>query len=186
MDEDPSPEKDYPKALASVDMYSSAQIDNPKPVSLMYKRRRHNNLNSGNVNASEDSTRTSQDPSSSTITTAATTLPAMTATTTTSAPARKHFLSALVEYSLLESFEPKESTVLHPPDLDASKLDSSVPPNCVKLIEDLQIEIRKLNAERETMRFEMMSAQAMIKILQSRVDALKKENEDMKSGTQDP
>ncbi|PPD86147.1 hypothetical protein GOBAR_DD16906 [Gossypium barbadense] len=67
-----------------------------------------------------------------------------------------------------------------PPIYETANLDSMVPPGCMKLISDLQNEIRKISAERETLKLEMMSAQAMINILQSKVDFLSKENEDLK------
>ncbi|KAI4346466.1 hypothetical protein L6164_007360 [Bauhinia variegata] len=176
MDEYPSPEKDNSKQ--HVDEYPSPHTDNPKPFSI-YKRRRYNSLNASHTNVSEDSTRTSLDPCSSTTTTAAT-LPAPTSTSTAT---RKHFLSALVEFSLLESLEPKENPSVNPPEFDVSNLDSSVPPHCIKFIEHLQSEIQKLSVERETLKFEMMSAQAMINILQSRVDILNKESEELKRKT---
>ncbi|KAI4352667.1 hypothetical protein L6164_006895 [Bauhinia variegata] len=177
MNEYPLPEKDNSK---HGDEYPSPQADNPKPLSI-YKRRRHNGLNASHANVSEDSTRTSLDPCSSTTTTAAT-LPA----TTTSTAKRKHFLSALVEYSLLESIEPKENPSVNPPEFDAANLDSSVPPNCKKFIEHLQSEIHKLSVEREALKFETMSAQSMVNILQSRINNLTVENEDLKRKTQDP
>ncbi|XP_047152339.1 NAC domain containing protein 50-like [Vigna umbellata] len=186
MAEYPSPEKDD-NNCKQVDEYPSPQTDNPKPFSLIYKRRRHN-LNSNHSNVSGDSIRTGQDPCSSTITTAATTLPTTTAgaDTTNSAP-KKHFLSALVEFSLQESLESKESLALiKAPDFDAENLESSMSPSSAKFIKNLQNEIHKLAVEKETMRFEMMSAQAMINILQSRVDVLSKENEDLKRMTQNP
>jgi len=186
MAEYPSPEKDD-NNCKQVDEYPSPQTDNPKPFSLIYKRRRHN-LNSNHSNVSGDSIRTGQDPCSSTITTAATTLPTTTAgaATTNSAP-KKHFLSALVEFSLQESLESKESLALvKAPDFDAENLESSMSPSCIKFIKDLQNEMHKIAVEKETMRFEIMSAQAMINILQSRVDILSKENEDLKRMAQKP
>ncbi|XP_027365033.1 NAC domain containing protein 50 isoform X2 [Abrus precatorius] len=186
MAEYPSPEKDD-NNCKQMDEYPSPQADNPKPIPQIYKRRRHNLSNHSIV--SGDSIRTSQDPCSSTITTAATTLPTTTtaAATTTTAP-KKHFLSALVEFSLLESLESKESlaSIQPPPDFDAADLESSVPPSCAKFIKHLQSEMQKLAVEKETMRFEMMSAQAMINILQSRVDILSKENEELKRMIEKP
>lgn len=181
MAEFPSPEKDNSKR--QIDEYPSPQTDNTKPFSQIYKRRRHY-LNSNHSNVNGDSIRTSQDPPcSSTITTAATTVPAATAsatTATTNAAPKKHFLSALVEFSLMESLESKGSLAVQPPEFDAAALEASVPPSCVKFIKHMQNEIYKLSEERETMRFEMMSAQAMINMLQSRVDLLSKENEELK------
>jgi hypothetical protein len=144
---------------------------------LMYKRRRHNDSSSSNGVASENSGGAAQDRSSST-TTAATTMSTVT-TATTRPPTTRNFLSALVEYSLLESIEPKESTPV-PPELDAGNTDSALSPSCLKFIQDLQREIHQISIERDTLKFEMMSAQAMINILQSRIEVLNKENSDLK------
>uniref|UniRef100_K7N4G2 NAC domain-containing protein n=1 Tax=Glycine max TaxID=3847 RepID=K7N4G2_SOYBN len=180
MAEYPSPEKDD-NNCKHMDDYPSPQTDNPKPFSQIYKRRRHN-LNSNNSNVSGDSVRTSQDPCSSTITTAATALPTATvAGTATNTAPKKHFLSALVEFSLLESLESKDNLAsIKAPDFDTENLESSMPPSCAKFIKQMQSEMQKLSVEKETIRFEMMSAQAMINILQSRIDVLSKENEDLK------
>lgn len=147
---------------------------------LIYKRRRHTDTSSSNCNISENSSGATQDRSSST-TTAATTMSTMTTATTRPATTR-NFLSALVEYSLLESIEPKESTPV-PPELDAANLDSALSPSCLKFIQDLQREIHQVSIERDTLKFEMMSAQAMINILQSRIEVLNKENSDLKSSS---
>lgn len=149
----------------------------PFPL-LQYKRRKHNNETGSNrSNGSENSTRTSQDPCSSTTTTAATTSAEMMMATTS---ATTTAISALLEFSLMEPLEPKENPRVPPPALDAASLDSSMSPSCRKFINDLQSEIRKISVERETLKLEMMSAHAMINILQSRVDFLNKENEDLK------
>lgn len=150
----------------------------PFPL-LQYKRRKHNNETGSNrSNGSENSTRTSQDPCSSTTTTAATTTSAEMMMATTSATTTA--ISALLEFSLMEPLEPKENPCVPPPALDAASLDSSMSPSCRKFINDLQSEIHKISVERETLKLEMMSAHAMINILQSRVDFLNKENEDLK------
>lgn len=149
---------------------------------LRYKRRRHHELNSDYSNGSENSSRTTQDRCSSTTTTAATTMPAA---ATRTVPTTKNFLSALVEYSLLESFDPKESTPAPPPEFDPANLNSSAPPGCLKFVQDLRNEIHRISLERETLKFEMTSAQAMINILQSRIDLLNKENEDLKRSIRD-
>ncbi|XP_020965963.1 NAC transcription factor NAM-B2 isoform X2 [Arachis ipaensis] len=183
MAEFPSPEKED-NSKRQIDEYPLPQTENTKPISQIYKRRRHYlNVNHSNVNG--DSVRTIQEPPcSSTITTAATTLPTATTTASTAitnvAP-KKHFLSALVEFSLMESLESKGNPSVQPPEFDDASLEASVPPNCVKLIKRMQGEIYKLSEERETMRFEMMSAQAMINMLESRIEILSKENEELKS-----
>ncbi|KAG6760418.1 hypothetical protein POTOM_036940 [Populus tomentosa] len=88
--------------------------------------------------------------------------------------------STRTKFSLMEPLEPKENPRVPPPALDAASLDSSMSPSCRKFINDLQSEIHKISVERETLKLEMMSAHAMINILQSRVDFLNKENEDLK------
>ncbi|KAJ6892501.1 NAC domain containing protein 50-like [Populus alba x Populus x berolinensis] len=154
-------------------------LNTEAPLTLLqYKRRKHNNETGSNrSNASENSTRTSQDPCSSTTTTAATTSAEMMMATTS---ATTTAISALLEFSLMEPLEPKENPRVPPPALDAASLDSSMSPSCRKFINDLQSEIHKISVERETLKLEMMSAHAMINILQSRVDFLNKENEDLK------
>lgn len=180
MAEYPSPERDDCKQHKHMDdEYPSSQTDIPKPFSQIYKRRRHH-LNSNHSNVSGDSIRNSQDTCSSTTTTATMTLPA-TATITTNTAPKKHFLSALVEFSLLETLGLKENHAsVQPADFDVANLESSMPPNCVKFIKQLQSEMQKLSVEKEAMRFELTSAQAMINILQSRVDILGNENAELK------
>ncbi|XP_065870941.1 NAC domain containing protein 50-like isoform X2 [Euphorbia lathyris] len=146
----------------------------PFPL-LQYKRRKHNDdAFSNRSNASDNSTRTTQDRCSSTTSTAATDTTMATANATTTA------ISALLEFSLMESIEPKERTLVPPRRVDAAGLDLSVPPSCMKFINDLQSEIHKISVEKERLNLEMMSAHAMINILQSRMDFLNKENEDLK------
>ncbi|KAK8510094.1 hypothetical protein V6N13_103693 [Hibiscus sabdariffa] len=150
----------------------------PLPL-LQYKRRRHNDLDPFHANASENSTRTTQDRCSSTATTAATVAMSPTSATNTA-------VSALLEFSLMEPLEPIENSPrVPPPVFDTANLDSVVPPGCMKLINELQNEIHKISVEKETLKLEMMSAQAMINILQSRIDYLSKENEDLKRSNRD-
>ncbi|KAB2063444.1 hypothetical protein ES319_A10G216500v1 [Gossypium barbadense] len=142
---------------------------------LRYKRRRHTDLGPNHANASENSTRTTQDRCSSTTTTAAA------ATTTSPSSATTTAISALLEFSLMESLELKENNHrVPPPTFDIANLDSVVPPSCMKLINELQKEIRKISVERESLKLEMMSAQTMINILHSRIDSLSKENQELK------
>ncbi|KAJ0764101.1 putative transcription factor NAM family [Helianthus annuus] len=102
---------------------------------------------SNNANGSEDSTTTSQDPR-----------------------------RALLEFPLLESIEAKEC---HPPttlpSFDAATLEKSVPPGYLKFISNLENEILNVSMEKETLKIEVMRAQAMIEILQSRIEDLTKE-----------
>lgn len=171
LDDYPSPLADDPQPLLS--------LFNQQPGILrQYKRRRHNESNSNRSNASEISSRLTHDPCSSTTTTASTEA-SVTATT------KRNFLSALVEFQLLESLEPKDKTPVAPPEFNAALHNSSVPPSCLKFIESLQNEIHKISIEKETLKFEMLSAQAVINILQSRIDLLNKENEDLKRNAQE-
>ncbi|XP_050384963.1 NAC domain containing protein 52-like [Argentina anserina] len=166
LDDYPSPRTDDPQPLLS--------LFNQQPGILrQYKRRRHNESNSNRSNASEISSGLTHDPCSSTTTTASTEA-SVTATT------KRNFLSALVEFQLLESIEPKDKTPVAPPEFNAALHSSSVPSSCLKFIESLQNEIHKISIEKETLKFEMLSAQAVINILQSRIDLLTKENEDLK------
>ncbi|KAB2084019.1 hypothetical protein ES319_A05G306500v1 [Gossypium barbadense] len=159
------------------------------PLSLFgHKRRRHNDFgpNHANVtenstrNVTENSTRMTQDRWSSTTTTTTTTPPPPPSATTMA-------VSALLEFSLMESMEPKENLHVPPtPKYNATTiLNSMVPPSCMKLINDLQKEIHNTSIERETLKLEMMSAQTMIDILQSKIDFLSKENEDLKKSNRD-
>ncbi|KAL5800369.1 hypothetical protein ACOSQ4_033253 [Xanthoceras sorbifolium] len=150
----------------------------PLPL-LQYKRRRQNDSGYNQSNASENSTGTGQGPSSSTTTTAETTMNMATTSATTTA------VSALLEFSQMERIETKETTRVFGATFEADRYDSSVPPSYVKLIDDLKKQVHKVTVERETLKLEMMSAQAMINILQSRVDSLIKDNEDMKRRTRD-
>ncbi|XP_030974622.1 NAC domain containing protein 50-like [Quercus lobata] len=156
-----------------MDDYPSPCLANPRPSPLLrYKKRRNNELNSNHSNGLETSTRTSQDHCSST-------------TTTTTAPAtRRNFLSKLEECFLLEYIEPKDSLSVSPL-FDIANLDSSVPPSCLKFIQDLRNEMHKISVERETLKSELRSAQTVFNILQCRIDLLNKENEDLKRSAQD-
>ncbi|GAV64752.1 NAM domain-containing protein, partial [Cephalotus follicularis] len=149
----------------------------PFPL-LQYKRRRHNDSSSSHSNASGNSTRTTQDLCSSTTTTAAKT--ATTTISTSMASATTTAVSALLEFSLMESLEPIERPHVRQPTFDATNLDLSVSPSIQKFLNDLQKELHKVSVERETLKLEMMSAHAMINILQSRIDFLNKENENLK------
>ncbi|KAI3816165.1 hypothetical protein L1987_15855 [Smallanthus sonchifolius] len=112
------------------------------------KRSKPSDPNSSNANGSEDSTTTSQDPR-----------------------------RALLEFPLLESIEAKEC---HPPttlpSFDAATLEKSVPPGYLKFISNLENEILNVSMEKETLKIELMRAQAVIDILQSQIEVLSKEN----------
>ncbi|CAK9186357.1 unnamed protein product [Ilex paraguariensis] len=135
--------------------------EDPEPISLVPdKKSKHNDPNSSHANGSEDSTTTSKD---------------LTVKTTTT-----NFSSALLEFPLLESIEAKESLPVNAPTFDSSNLEKSVPPGYLKFISNLENEILNVSMERETLKIEVMRAQAMINVLQSRIDLLNKENEDLR------
>ncbi|GJV18600.1 hypothetical protein Tco_1367620, partial [Tanacetum coccineum] len=91
--------------------------------------------------------------------------------------------SALVEFPLLQSFEAKESQPSSSqPSFDAATLEKSVPPGYLKFINNLESEILNVSMEKETLKIEVMRAQAMIDILQSQINNLTKENADLKRG----
>ncbi|GMJ14243.1 Arabidopsis NAC domain containing protein 51, SUPPRESSOR OF GENE SILENCING 1 [Hibiscus trionum] len=121
-----------------------------------------------------------QDHCSSTTTTATTTTSPSSNTTTA--------VSALLEFSLMECREPieKKPPRVPPPIYENANLDSMVPPGCMKLINELQNEVRKISAERETLKLELMSAQAMVSILRSKIDLLSEENEELKERNRGP
>ncbi|MGI4297483.1 hypothetical protein ACR2WD_27555, partial [Klebsiella pneumoniae] len=62
----------------------------------------------------------------------------------------------------------------------ASNLEKSVPPGYLKFISNLENEILNVSMERETLKIEVMRAQAMINILQSRIDLLNRDNEELR------
>ncbi|KAL8218285.1 hypothetical protein R6Q57_021658 [Mikania cordata] len=126
-----------------------------EPFSLFHnKRSKPSDPNSSNANGSEESTTTSEDPR-----------------------------RALLEFPLLESIEAKEC---HPPttlpSFDAATLEKSVPPGYLKFISNLENELLNVSMEKETLKIEVMRAQAMIDILQSRNEVLTKENGGFRTG----
>jgi hypothetical protein len=124
-------------------------------------KQQHNDPSSSHANGSEDSTTTSHDPNPTT--------------------AARNFSSALLEFPLLESVEPRDNQPpAAPPTFDASNLEKSVPPGYLKFISNLENEILNVSMERETLKIEMMRAQAMINILQSRIDLLSKDNDELR------
>ncbi|XP_076921369.1 NAC domain containing protein 50-like [Bidens hawaiensis] len=126
--------------------------------SLFNKKSKETDPNSSNANGSEDST-TSENP----ITT--------------------NMSSALVEFPLLEPVSAKESQpLITSPSFDASTLEKSVPPGYLKFISNLENEILNVSMDKETLKIEVMRAQAMISILQSRADCLTKENDELRKG----
>ncbi|CAN4105821.1 unnamed protein product [Withania somnifera] len=135
--------------------------EEPELLSLSQsKRSKHDVPSSSRANGSEDSTTTSQVPVNMMMTT--------------------DYPLALIGLPLLESFEPKESQPSNPLTFDSSNLEKSVPPGYLKFINNLENGILNVSMERETLKIEVMRAQAMINVLQSRIDLLTKENEDMR------
>lgn len=86
-----------------------------------------------------------------------------------------NFSCGLLEFPLLESVEPKEQ-----PSLPASVIDINVPPSYLKLFEELRNEIYRTSIEKESLKIEVMSTRTMINILQTKIDHLTKENEELK------
>ncbi|KAK1409641.1 hypothetical protein QVD17_36170 [Tagetes erecta] len=126
-------------------------------ISLFHNKRSKQsvdpNTDGSNTNASQDST-TSQDP------------------------------SALMEFPLLQSLEANKSQPsASQPSFHASNLEKSVPPGYLKFINNLEKEILDVSMEKETLKIEVMRAQAMIDILQSKIDVLTKENINLKRDT---
>lgn len=90
--------------------------------------------------------------------------------------------SALMEFPLLQSLEASKSQPTGQPSFHASTLEKSVPPGYLKFINNLESEFLDISMQRETMKIEVMRAQAMINILQSQIDVLTKENVDLRRG----
>ncbi|KAJ8445068.1 hypothetical protein Cgig2_022588 [Carnegiea gigantea] len=129
----------------------------PEPLSLgPNKRLRHSEPDSCHSNASEISTTRTQGPCSSSMGTT-------------------NFTSGLLEFPLLESVEHKER-----PSPPANVIDINVPPSYLKLFEELRNEIYRTSIEKESLKIEVMSARTMINILQTKVDHLTRENEELK------
>lgn len=130
----------------------------PEPLSLgPNKRLRHSEPDSCHSNASEISTTRTQGPCSSSMGTT-------------------NFSSGLLEFPLLESVEHKE----RPSPPPANVIDINVPPSYLKLFEELRNEIYRTSIEKESLKIEVMSARTMINILQTKVDHLTRENEELK------
>ncbi|KAH0775730.1 hypothetical protein MTR67_046830 [Solanum verrucosum] len=124
------------------------------------KRSKHDDPSSSHANGSEDSTTSQQDPPTKTMTT--------------------NYSPTLLTFPLLDPLEPKEAQPSNSLNFDSSNLEKSVPPGYLKFISNLENEILNVSMERETAKIEVMRAQAMINILQSRLDLLNKENEDLR------
>ncbi|XP_071734599.1 NAC domain containing protein 50-like [Rutidosis leptorrhynchoides] len=91
--------------------------------------------------------------------------------------------SALMEFPLLQHLEANKSQPsASQPSFDAATLEKSVPPGYLKFINNLENEILNTSKEKETLKIEVMRAQAMINILQSQVEVLTKDNDGLKKG----
>ncbi|CAI9773020.1 unnamed protein product [Fraxinus pennsylvanica] len=131
--------------------------ENPELSLSQSKRLKHDDPNSSHANGSEDSTTTTHDTLKMMMTT--------------------NLSPALLEFPLLEPIEPKENNPVNSLTFDSSILEKSVPPGYLKFINDLENGILNVSMERETLKIEVMRAEAMINVLQSRVEILTKENE---------
>ncbi|MCD7451308.1 hypothetical protein HAX54_010927 [Datura stramonium] len=148
-----------PQALSFI--CKRERSEEPELLSLAQRKRsKHDDPSSSHANGSEDSTTSQQDPPTKMMTT--------------------NYSPTLLTFPLLEPLEPKESQPSNPLTFDSSNLEKSVPPGYLKFISNLENEILNVSMERETLKIEMMRAQAMINILQSRIDLLNKENEDLR------
>ncbi|XP_057471527.1 NAC domain containing protein 50-like [Actinidia eriantha] len=146
-------------------------ITNPETLSLVpNKRTKNDDPNSSNANGSEDSN---------------TTPPDLCISTTTTNTRTTNFSSTLLEFPLLEPVEPKENIPNNLHAFDASNLEKSVPPGYLKFISNLENEILNVSMERETLKIELMRAQAMINILQSRIDLVNRDNEELRRVVRD-
>ncbi|CAM8964770.1 unnamed protein product [Rhodiola kirilowii] len=88
--------------------------------------------------------------------------------------------AAMAAKTLLEF--PKETSLPTrlPSKFDLASFDIPVHPSYLDLISNLQNEIHSVSADRDKLRIEMMHAQAMINVLQSRINFLLQENEELK------
>ncbi|XP_010484932.1 PREDICTED: NAC domain-containing protein 13-like isoform X2 [Camelina sativa] len=139
----------------------------PLPL-LQYKRRRQNESNN-------NSSRNTQDHCSSTTTTVDNT----TTLISSSAAATNTAISALLEFSLMGISDKKENQQQPLRPHKEASIHTPVASSEEK-VNDLEKEVHQMSVERETFKLEMMSAEAMISILQSRIDALRQENEELK------
>ncbi|XP_059307595.1 NAC domain containing protein 50-like [Lycium ferocissimum] len=156
------PTNDDPSSSLSLAQSKRSTHDDPSSsLSLAHsKRSTHDDPSSSHANGSEDSTTSQQDPPTKMMTT--------------------NYSPTLLAFPLLEPLEPKESQPSNTLTFDSSNLEKSVPPGYLKFISNLENEILNVSMERETAKIEVMRAQAMINILQSRIDLLNKENEDLR------
>ncbi|XP_047943649.1 NAC domain containing protein 50-like [Salvia hispanica] len=81
-----------------------------------------------------------------------------------------------VEIPLLETLGAKGNLPGSTTTFNSAELEKSVPPGYLKFISNLEKEIIDISMDRERLKIEVMRAQAMIDILQSRVEPLTKEN----------
>ncbi|XP_047943515.1 NAC domain containing protein 50-like [Salvia hispanica] len=81
-----------------------------------------------------------------------------------------------VEIPLLETLGASDNLPGSTSTFNSAELEKSVPPGYLKFIDNLEKEIIEISMDRERLKIELMRAQAMISILQSRVEALTKEN----------
>lgn len=128
-----------------------------EPLSLTQSKKckKSDAPSSSHANGSEDSTTTSHGPLTLTMMT----------TNDDSQPTP-------LELPFLETRKPTINATF-----DASMLEKSVPPGYLKFINNLEKEILNVSMERESMKIEVMRAQAMIDNLHLRIDLLIKENE---------
>ncbi|KAL0744002.1 hypothetical protein Bca4012_085515 [Brassica carinata] len=174
----------YDEAEEALKLEQAEEDERPPPVCvvnkeaplplLQYKRRRQNEPNSNN-----NSSRTTQEHCSSTTTTVDNTPPPTLVSSSSAAAATNTAISALLEFSLMGISAKKENP--QPPNKEASP--PAPFPSPEEKLNDLQKEVHQMSVERETFKLEMMSAEAMISILQSRIDALRQENDELRKNS---
>ncbi|KAL9258454.1 NAC domain containing protein 52-like protein [Drosera capensis] len=143
------------------DSHTVAYNGDPEPFPVMPSKHLRHELDSSQSNASEISTNGTHNGASS-------------SSTTWNASSS----SPRLDLCLMSSVEPEEKPLsLHQP---TNNIDNNVPPSCLKLLEELRDEIYRLSIVKEALRIEAMSARTMINVLQSKIEHLSKENEDLK------
>lgn len=156
------------------DLTLSLDIRVDTPPILENKGRKVAESNSKAFDCSDNSMKAPQGPWSSSTTTPT--------TPETNQSSHRH---APVEYCLMESLQLKESSLVPRSILDASVLDSFLPPEYIRFITNLHEEVLKISMDKVNLQLDMFSLQASMTVLQSRIESLTKENEQLKKKIQD-
>lgn len=177
------PHTDLPIETANntLDVYNNetrdlapALDDGDNTPSVLRCKRRKTEFNMKASECSGNLTQTPQGPGPSSAT-----------AVTTHAINQSGHVYVLEENTLMESLQQKEnSPVLRSP-INAPVPDAFLPPEYMGFIARLQEEVFKVSMDRETLRHEMISVQAMNNILYSLIEELTEKNEELKRGIQD-